>query len=193
MEFVVKNKYIPIGKSKWNTIFGILEENQWKNIYKNNFSNIKNTKFQWFQYRINQNILATNKYLFKIKILDSPLCTFCNVEEETIIHILWECEKVQEFFSEIENWLRRYNINLYFNKLSFVLSPNQSKNEAFNTILLALKYYIYKTRCLKKRLTINAFHNVIIDTYHIQKHIALRRDKFDKFTTDWCDWLPLIQ
>lgn len=62
----VKNKYIPIGKSKWNTIFGILEENQWKNIYKNNFSNIKNTKFQWFQYRINQNILATNKYLFKI-------------------------------------------------------------------------------------------------------------------------------
>ncbi len=32
----------------------------------------KNTTLKWFQYRINHRILATNEFLHKIKILNSP-------------------------------------------------------------------------------------------------------------------------
>ena len=57
------------------------------NMYENNnfmmkyitnaFQYTDDTTLRWFQYRISHRILATNEYLFKIKIKDSKLCTFC--------------------------------------------------------------------------------------------------------------------
>jgi len=64
-----------------------------------NFSTTKNTKFQCLQYRINQNILTTNYYLFKFGLVDSQYCHRCKIESETIEHTLWDCEKVQIFFT----------------------------------------------------------------------------------------------
>ena len=45
------------------------------------------TKLHWFQFRINHNILATNYFLKKIKIIDDANCNFCQKENETIEHI----------------------------------------------------------------------------------------------------------
>jgi hypothetical protein len=49
----------------------------------------QNTKLQWLQYSINQRILGTNKFLYKIKIKDNAFCTFCQEDEETIDTMLF--------------------------------------------------------------------------------------------------------
>ena len=40
-----------------------------------------------FQYKILNNVLYLNEKLFKFKIVSSPLCSFCNSEDETQIHL----------------------------------------------------------------------------------------------------------
>ena len=70
-EILNSNNETPAGKIAWNKIFNFSEE-EWKIIYKWTFEITNNTTLQWFQSRINHNILATNKYLHKIKLINIP-------------------------------------------------------------------------------------------------------------------------
>jgi hypothetical protein len=45
-------------------------------------------KFIW---RTSYDILPTRVNLYWRKILDDPKCPICGREDETTIHILWEC------------------------------------------------------------------------------------------------------
>ena len=69
----------------------------------NAFQYINDTTLRWFQYRISHRILATKEYLFEIKIKDSKLCTFCNIEPESLIHLCVECEHVENVWHMLEN------------------------------------------------------------------------------------------
>ena len=40
------------------------------------------TNLRIFQYKILNNVLYLNEKLFKFKIVSSPLCSFCNSENE---------------------------------------------------------------------------------------------------------------
>ena len=51
------------------------------------FQYTKDTTLRWFQDRISHRILATNEYLFKLKLKDSKLC---NIEPESLIHLFVE-------------------------------------------------------------------------------------------------------
>ena len=59
-----------------------------------------------FQYKIINNILYLSKKLFNFGKTNSPLCSFCSLKEETVLHIYSEClplitlwENLQCFFS----------------------------------------------------------------------------------------------
>jgi hypothetical protein len=75
-----------------------LEETKLREIFKLPFIVTQNTKLKWLQYRINQRIPGTNKFLYKIKVKDNDFCTFCQEDEETIEHLFWNCE-IGYFFS----------------------------------------------------------------------------------------------
>ena len=64
--------------SKWQLEFGI-EDNDWRDLCKLNFKSISDTKYRWFQYRINQNILATNSLLQKMNIKEDDTLLFVKV------------------------------------------------------------------------------------------------------------------
>ena len=100
---VVKNTFvetgaIPTAVSHWNGIFTGL---QWNKIFLNNFSVTRDTQLRWFQSRLLHRILPTNKYLHTCNIADSPLCTFCQLENETISHLFWHCHHVQTFWAQL--------------------------------------------------------------------------------------------
>ena len=50
------------------------------------------------------------KMLYKICLKDDSLCSFFNSSEGTIIHILWECPKVQELLDNFSILWKRKNI-----------------------------------------------------------------------------------
>jgi hypothetical protein len=74
------------GKTRWSELLEIDNE-EWKVNHILPFKPTKNSKLQWFQYRvINKIKLQTLFLIFKIKKVNSKLCTFCHREEETIEH-----------------------------------------------------------------------------------------------------------
>lgn len=56
----------------------------------------KDIQLRWLQYRIIYRIFATNSQLFKLKIVKTELCAFCNTDVENLTHFLLECIYVDE-------------------------------------------------------------------------------------------------
>jgi hypothetical protein len=133
------------------TVFDI-NSNEWKQIYILPFKATACTKLHWFQFRINHNILATNYFLKKIKIIDDANCNFCQKENETIEHIFWGCENVQNLLGQIISWFSDKDINQTFLKKTLIFGDVDKvyKDDVYNAILLNIKYYIYTNRCLKE-------------------------------------------
>ena len=66
------------------------------------------TKDRVFQYKISTNILPTNEYLKRYRKRDSDLCEACNLECDTIVHNLYECDQknrlVEQMFVCLLMW-----------------------------------------------------------------------------------------
>ena len=54
-----------------------------------------NTYMRSFQYKILNNVLFLNKKLHTFGIRPSPLCSFCNLYDETPLHIFYDCDAVK--------------------------------------------------------------------------------------------------
>ena len=92
----IKNleKYLSDEEIDWNKVFLL----PWKVTIDSNLN--------VFQYKILNNILSLNDKLHKINIVNNPRCTFCNTENETIVHFFCYCEKkTRELWSEFTKWL----------------------------------------------------------------------------------------
>ena len=92
-----KTTDIPFGKISWNKKKYKFEDEEWGKMFSDPFKITKVSIVQWFQSRINHKILATNNYLYKIKLIGDPKCTFCNKTDKTIEHLLWECDMSKDF------------------------------------------------------------------------------------------------
>merc|ERR1712002_153853 len=100
------------------------------------------SRLRSFYFKIFHRTIALNAFLFKIKRKDSPNCSFCNQEPETIIHIFGGCPVVNRVWDEllsIINQKQNSNITVsLFEKMFGIQSDN-----FLTFIFLALKYYIH--------------------------------------------------
>ena len=63
-----------------------------------------------FQFKILHNVLFLNKKLFLFHKVPSPLCSFCNKEEETILHTFNFCPVTVNLWKDLKISIRtRYN------------------------------------------------------------------------------------
>ena len=92
--FVGVNEYIPQGK--WQAEMGDIRENEWKSY----FLNIKQwheIKLRDFQYKINNKVLVTNSFLFKINKVDSEICSYCKEQPKKFIICFWHAPRLNYF------------------------------------------------------------------------------------------------
>ena len=54
-----------------------------------------------FQYRILHGALITNSHLFKWKIKLNDLCSFCQAETESMVHLLIRCQTSKNIWNSI--------------------------------------------------------------------------------------------
>ena len=86
---------------------------------------IKEVKLLDFQYKILNRILATNRFLYKIKPIVTDKCWYCK-KSESITHIFFSCEKVKGFWKELKKWLlnnANISLKLNFNQVYFLHVP----------------------------------------------------------------------
>ena len=100
--FVGVNEYFPQGK--WQAEIGNITENEWK-LYFLNIKQCHEVKLRDFQYKINNKILVTNSFLFKINKIDSDVCNYCWEQLEKIFHLFLLCPKVRTFWNELKVWV----------------------------------------------------------------------------------------
>jgi hypothetical protein len=74
---------------------------RWNGTYRLPFNITKDSNLQWFQYKVNHMILATNYLLHKMKINDVNTCSFCNNHIETIKHLFWDCQLSSSFWEDL--------------------------------------------------------------------------------------------
>ena len=139
---------------------------------------------RWFQVRINHRILPTRKYLYTIKIKDSPLCQYCQ-QEETLTHMLWTCTATKKLLKDITEWLSSYNINMLFIEEPFIFNIGNLYSDADLLFILEIKYYIFSAKRLYSTLSVIAFKNIITNTYLSLKCIATKNNQMEKFKKDW--------
>jgi len=74
--------------------------NDWKKLpfHSLPFAVIVETKNREFQYKILNDIIYTNDKLFRFKMIESPLCTFCQKEDESLEHLLFRCYATKKTF-----------------------------------------------------------------------------------------------
>lgn len=77
-EFFHKNLNVQIHKTVWNEI------------YELPFIITNDSKLQSLQFKINHNIIFTNDRLFKCKLSETELCTFCFETKESLVHLFCE-------------------------------------------------------------------------------------------------------
>jgi hypothetical protein len=67
--------------------------------------------------------IDSNTFLFKIHIKDTKLCSFCNVEDETVEHLFFNCPLIFPFLRAFYDCLKRYFHNIEFlHSFTFFLS-----------------------------------------------------------------------
>ena len=155
---------------------------EWNQIFQLPFKTKLETNLQWLQFQILHRIVPTNLYLFKLEFIDTPSCTYCNNDIETIYHLFLECFKVKELWLNIEEWLlNRFNLPLTFDRNSILFGKYKKcgpyMSRVYNLITLTIKYYIFSTNFKNNSyLSISALQQIIrerrgrIYLYKCNKH-----------------------
>lgn len=99
-----------------------LDDKEWERICKNIKALSRDARVRLIQFKIIHRFYWTPSRLFRIGLKDTPNCWRCKSEEGHLMHVLWSCDKVQEFWNRIyDNIFQICQAQIPFNPRLFVL------------------------------------------------------------------------
>ena len=113
-----------------------------------------------FQYRILHCIIFTNEKLNLIGVVESPNCTFCQEEAESVEHLIFSCRISSDVWKHVWSWLRDNDLHVGTINESDVIFRKFDIVEDYiliNHILWTGKYYIYYRKCQNSIPSIRGF------------------------------------
>ena len=160
----------------------------WKDIYLLPRKLTTDTYSRVFQFKCSHNILYLNNRLYKFGFAHSPLCSFCNLNNETIVHLFSECKISISLWQQLKNHFL-YKIPL----------PDLDPQSAFfgflegnflqNNILLIFKLALYRYR---KNAAISLAH-VLKGIKQREMHERIHASNTGKINHHNTKWLPLLE
>ena len=90
--------------------------------------------------------------LFKFKKVDSPLCSYCNEEEETQLHLFHSCLKTKQIWNKLRQYFSHF-INIPYSTPQSSIAgifDNIQHSVLINHLLLIFKIYVYSVRNTKQ-------------------------------------------
>ena len=82
----------------------------WNTAYMLAYNCIKSTKLREFQFKLLHRRIPTNDFLARIGVKESPNCSFCNEDPESLHHLLWSCSKTKFFLDRLLLKLKNHEI-----------------------------------------------------------------------------------
>ena len=145
-------------------------------------------KLHSFQYRFLQRGLVLNKQLCKWGLKETSLCSFCNREEETILHLFVSCAVTATLWLAVKNYIdENYpDVKAVFGPANIVQNRLvERKSHGINTLCLVTKQYIYRQRCLDKPLNMIELRYEFEKTKNIEKFIAVKNNRLLVHNRKW--------
>ena len=100
---LVKTSETPKCIEKWNRVVAVKTDT--KAVFDKIFRTTREKCLIWFQYKLLYNLLSTDRFLFQRQLVDSPVCVFCRGAEETLLHMFWDCLRIQDYWFDVQGWL----------------------------------------------------------------------------------------
>ena len=182
----------PSARHKFSTLFQNSVDLNWEVIYQIPHVVTFDTKTRVFQYKLLNRIIYTNKSLYKMKMIDSPLCTFCKISDESLKHLFCRCDFIVAFWMSVVLWLKSLHIaidSLNNCDIIFGLTQKGSHWLLLNHIIIAGKLLIYHSR-LKNILP--SLRYLMIKLDHIESTERSIAIKNKRLKIHEGKWKPLI-
>lgn len=147
-----------------------------------------------FQYKIVTQILPTNEYLTRYRVRESNLCDHCELECDSIVHRLYDCETLNPIIDSIFSFLKsECNQSYSITMIEYMFGKQGEKYLALNHILLELKKTIFysSTVDLNSPSFCEQFYNKIRSLIIKEKRIFCEKNKFENFCERWGNFLTI--
>lgn len=193
-----KNNEIPNGIKKWKE--SEFQTLQWRDLFSDLYNITSDNKLIWFQYRILHNILSTNRSVSKFIPEQTELCHFCKKHPEYISHLLFECEVVTRFWTDLKKimYQRCQNIELELSKELIIMNTSQTGKHldaVTKLIILMGKYHLYRCKVQNSKPCAKGLIKEIERVYKTEE-INVKSKGFNdmiKFDLRWLKHKKLIQ
>ena len=132
------------------------------------------SKLPCFQYKISHNTLYLDQKLFLFPKENTSLCSFCNLEDETVYHLFAHCCKTKRLWCTVTEYFKR---NLHIPPLSpqsaifGFLKADEKVFLILNHLLLLFRYYVYISRS-SRVLCFEALLKSIMKVYKLEKILS---------------------
>ena len=140
-----------------------------------------------FQYKIFNNILYLNEKLFKFKIVDSPLCSLCETENESMLHLFFECAVTSNLLEQFKLWVSDISlfVKIDINPQTIIFGAWDLNTPDFiliNHMILLFKRYIYLRRQDRHCPNITGLKSFIKNIETVKRRIASDKEKLAAVT-----------
>ena len=133
--------------SKWHVDLNLEDTENWSQHFAKLYSITDDSKLLNFHFKLFHRIIFTNSRLFKCRLIETELCTFCNEQRETLLHLFYDCSHVRTFLLQLQDLLRtKCNINFTMAPDKWMLNqftgtPTEKDCQSMCAILA--KHFIY--------------------------------------------------
>ena len=126
--------------------------------------------------------------LFRFKKTPSPVCSFCKLHDETLIHLFSSCNQFISLWIEAKLYFPEYIQLTHLSPQIATFGLGKSNGKSFliqNMILMAFKLYVFKSR-LSSTLNFNTFLHQLVKVKNVEKGAAFNnKQKHDMFLKKW--------
>ena len=141
-----------------------------------------------FQFKLLHRKIATNDYLYIIGISLIDICTFCEQNTESLIHLSETMKLSKPFSKKIKHWLIQRQMKSQDFSLTlptFLGLVDSTEDILLHHALLIGRYHIYSSKLKKTLPNLQVFAQAYLKCQEIEKCYAYKTNTVKKYESKW--------
>ena len=143
-------------------------------------------KCREFQFMSLHGIVYTKEQLMKFGFVADNLCSFCQQEAETYLHLFLDCGRVKELWKFV---IEHFNIeelkNMNWQDIFLGIKGNSDRSKCLNSLIICLKYTFFKSRAENNLPTREKILKIISEFKEEEQKIAAKAGRLHLHLRKW--------
>ena len=143
-------------------------------------------KYREFQFRLLHGAIYTKEHLLKFGFVANNLCSFCQQDTESYIHVFLNCVKVKQMWQEAIQHFDLLEIkDLEWTDIFQCIAGNSIRIKFVNTIIIYLKYIVFQARKKCAVPTMVQIDKLVFEYMEEEKKLAIKRGELGMHLLKW--------